>query len=98
MTSQHIQSLFQTLNICCGNFRLGGVMYEDDYQHLTNIGISFTFIKQMQELYKEKIPNLALKQMDVRSLKYEESTYKEVIGKGTFDFILSGSGFRSNAD
>ena len=45
------------------------MMYEDYYQHLTNIGLSLTFIKQMQELYKEKIPNLALKQMDVRSLQ-----------------------------
>ncbi len=46
-------------------------MYEDGYQHLTNIDISFTVIKQMQEMYKEKIPNLAFKQMDVRSLQYD---------------------------
>ena len=43
-------------------------MYEDGYQHLTNIDISFTVITQMQEMYKEKIPNLAFKQMDVRSI------------------------------
>lgn len=43
-------------------------MYEDGYQHITNIDISFTVVKQMQEMYKEKIPNLPFKQMDVRSL------------------------------
>lgn len=43
-------------------------MYDDGYQHISNIDISFTVIKQMQELYKEKYPNMPYKQMDVRSL------------------------------
>lgn len=33
-------------------------MYEDDYKHITNIDISTTCIKQMQELYREKYPDL----------------------------------------
>lgn len=66
--TQYIQPTFQILNIGCGNSRLAEEMYEDGYQHLTNIDISFTVIKQMQEMYKEKIPNLAFKQMDVRSI------------------------------
>ncbi len=68
--TQYIQPTFQILNIGCGNSRLAEEMYEDGYQHLTNIDISFTVIKQMQEMYKEKIPNLAFKQMDVRSIQY----------------------------
>jgi ubiquinone/menaquinone biosynthesis C-methylase UbiE len=73
-------------------------MYEDGYQHLTNIDISFTVIKQMQEMYKEKIPNLPFKQMDVRSLQYEDGTFDAVIDKGTFDSILCGDGSGPNAD
>ena len=86
------------MNIGCGNSRLAEEMYEDGYQHLTNIDISFTVIKQMQELYKEKIPNLAFKQMDVRSLQYDDGTFDAVIDKGTFDSILCGDGSGPNAD
>lgn len=43
-------------------------MYEDGYTHIENIDISFTVIKQMQELYKDKYPTMPYKQMDTRSL------------------------------
>lgn len=78
--TQYIQPTFQILNNGCGNssknlniykiikIGLSEEMYEDGYQHITNIDISFTVIKQMQEMYKEKIPNLPFKQMDARSL------------------------------
>ena len=36
-------------------------MYEDEYQNIVNIDISFTVIKQMQELYKDKYPNMPFK-------------------------------------
>ena len=36
-------------------------MFEDGYQHITNIDISFTVIKQMQEAYKEKYPSMPYK-------------------------------------
>jgi len=45
--TQYIQPTFQILNIGSGNSRLAEEMYEDGYQHLTNIDISFTVIKQM---------------------------------------------------
>ena len=41
-------------------------MFDDGYQHIRNIDISHTVIKQMQELYKEKYPTLTYQQMDVR--------------------------------
>ena len=36
-------------------------MYEEWYENITNIDISFTVIKQMQEAYKEKCPNMIYK-------------------------------------
>lgn len=73
-------------------------MYEDGYQHITNIDYSFTVVKQMQELYKEKCPNLPFKQMDVKSLQYEDGTFDSVIDKGTFDSMLCGDGSGPSAD
>jgi peptidyl-tRNA hydrolase len=73
VVTQYIQPTFQILNIGCGNssnpssihshflIGLSEEMYEDGYQHITNIDISFTVVKQMQELYKEKLPNLPFK-------------------------------------
>ena len=52
----------------------------------------------MQELYKEKLPNLPFKQMDVRSLQYENGTMDAVLDKGTLDSILCGDGSGPNAD
>ena len=51
-----------------GNSLLTEEMYEDDYKHITNIDISTTAVKQMQERYREKYPDLVYKQMDVRSM------------------------------
>ena len=73
-------------------------MYEDDYKHITNIDISNTCVKQMTELYREKYPELAYKQMDVRSMQFEDGQFDAVIDKGTFDSILCGDGSGPNAE
>jgi ubiquinone/menaquinone biosynthesis C-methylase UbiE len=49
-------------------------MFEDGYQHITSVDISFTVVKQMQELYKDKYPQLLFKQMDCRSLQLEDNS------------------------
>ena len=72
-------------------------MYEDGYQNVTNIDISFTVVKQMTEMYKDRFPSLVYKQMDVRQLQYAENTFDAVIDKGTFDSILCGDGSGPNA-
>ena len=73
-------------------------MYEEGYEHITNIDISFTVIKQMTELYKEKCPSMVFKQMDVRSLQFEDGTFDCVVDKGTFDSILCGDGSAPNSE
>ena len=73
-------------------------MYEEGYEHITNIDISFTVIKQMTELYKEKCPNMVFKQMDVWSLQFEDGMFDCVVDKGTFDSILCGDGSAPNSE
>ena len=45
-------------------------MFEDGYTNITNIDVSFTVVKQMTEMYKDRYSTLVYKQMDVRQLQY----------------------------
>merc|ERR1712060_1018143 len=95
--TQYLQPTYQVLNVGAGNSRLSEEMFEDGYQHITNIDISFTVVKQMTEMYKERFPTLVYKQMDVRQLQYHDGTFDCVVDKGTFDSILCGDGSGPNA-
>lgn len=71
-------------------------MYNDGYMNIMNIDISFTVVKQMQELYKDQ-NNMVYRQMDVKSMQFSEGSYDCVIDKGTLDSILCGDGSGPNA-
>lgn len=73
-------------------------MYDDGYQYISNIDISYTVVKAMQEQFKEKYPSMTYKHMDVRQLAYEDGSFDAVIDKGTFDSILCGDGSGPSAD
>lgn len=63
-------------------------MFDDGYENITNIDISQTSIKAMNELYKEKGPNFKYIQMDVRAMEFAENSFDAVIDKGTFDSVV----------
>ena len=75
IVTQYISSNHQILNIGCGNSRMSEEMYEENFEHITNIDISFTVIKAMAEEYEGKCPNMSYKQMDVRSLQFDQGTF-----------------------
>ena len=85
------------MNGCLFYTGLSEEMYEEGYHHISNIDISFTVVKQMTELYKDRYSTLVYKQMDVRQLQYQDATFDAVIDKGTFDSILCGDGSGPNA-
>jgi hypothetical protein len=57
---------FNILNVGAGNSSkswtlnvgMSEEMYEEGFENVTNVDISYTVIKQMTELYKEKCPNM----------------------------------------
>lgn len=63
-------------------------MFDDGYENITNIDISQTSIKAMNELYKEKGPNFKYIQMDVRAMQFAENSFDAIIDKGTFDSVI----------
>lgn len=63
-------------------------MFDDGYEAITNIDISQTSIKAMNELYKDKGPNFKYIQMDVRAMEFPENSFDAVIDKGTFDSVI----------
>jgi len=97
IVTQYVNKTDNILNVGAGNSRLSEEMYEDGYQNIVNIDISFTVIKQMQELYKDKYPNMPYKQMDVKALAFQDNSFEAVIDKGTLDSILCGDGSGPNA-
>ena len=52
----------------------------------------------MSEHYKEKIPQMSFKQMDARSLQFEDGTFDAIIDKACFDSILCGDGSGPNSE
>lgn len=63
-------------------------MFDDGYETITNIDISQTSIKAMNELYKDKGPNFKYIQMDVRAMQFAQNSFDAVIDKGTFDSVI----------
>lgn len=63
-------------------------MFDDGYENITNIDISQTSIKAMNELYKDKGPNFKYIQMDVRAMEFPENSFDAVLDKGTFDSVI----------
>ena len=63
-------------------------MFDDGYESISNIDISQTSIKAMNEQYKEKGPNFKYLQMDVRAMEFAENSFDCVLDKGTFDSVV----------
>ena len=96
--TQYMRPDFQILNIGCGNSLLAEEMYDDGYQHLTNIDFSKIVIDQMQEMYKEKIPSLKFEEVDIKKMPYNDHCFDAIIDKGTLDSILCGDSSGPSAE
>lgn len=59
--TQHISKQDKILNIGAGNSRLSEEMYDEGYQNITNIDISLSVVKYMEDKLKTKCPNMTCK-------------------------------------
>merc|ERR1712118_37277 len=85
--SEYIQQNHQMLVIGAGNSRLSEEMYEEGYHNISNIDISLTVTKAMQEKYQDKA-GMSYQQMDCRAMDFPEGIFNVVIDKATLDSIL----------
>jgi len=76
----------------CGNSSLSQEMYEDGYTHIVNIDYSPTLIQMMEGRHQSASPLMEWQIMDVRDLKFEDSTFDVVMDKGTMDAMLAVDG------
>ena len=81
----------------CGNAKFSEEMYEDGYRNITNVDISSTVIKQMNEYYKQKIPDMTYEVMDAREMSFEDGSFDCIIDKACFDALLSGDNSGPNS-
>ena len=58
MITQYINRDTKILMLGCGNAKLSEEMHNDGFKNIENVDISETVIKQQQERYKEKIPEM----------------------------------------
>lgn len=74
-------------------------MYEDGYENITNIDISNTVTKFMEEKVKSRCPNMTYKQMDVIDMnEFKSGEFQAVMDKGTLDSVLCGDNSVANAE
>jgi len=74
-------------------------MYEDGYENIVNIDISYTVVKYMEEKIKARCPKMIYKQMDVLDMsEIKQGEFNIVLDKGTLDAILCGDNSTPNAE
>lgn len=76
------------LNLGAGNSRLSEEMFDEGFQNITNIDISSTVVKAMNEKYKDKPTTFKYLQMDARAMDFPDNSFDVIIDKATLDSVL----------
>jgi SAM-dependent methyltransferase len=80
------------LMLGCGNSSLSEEMWDDGYQNIVNVDYSSVVITNMQQRNAHRQPGLDWLEMDVRDLKFDDSSFDVVIDKGTMDSMMTTKG------
>lgn len=74
-------------------------MYEEGFENISNVDISTTVIKYMEEKLKTRCPNMSYRVMDVLDMsEFKSGEFNVVLDKGTLDSILCGDNSVANAE
>lgn len=76
------------LMLGCGNSKLSEDMWEDGYHNIVNTDYSKTVIEQMRRRHEVR-PEMEWHEMDVRELKFDDSSFDVAIDKGTMDAMMT---------
>ena len=88
-TARMIKEKINTLVLGCGNSPFSQEMFDDGFTSITNTDISDVCIDQMKFKYKFTHPSIKWEVMDVKEMKYPDSTFNLVIDKFTLDAVLN---------
>ena len=77
------------LNLGCGNSPFCENMYDDGFHNIDNIDISNNVISIMKNR-NIKRPEMTFSVMDVRNLKFQDSSFDLAVDKSTIDALLCG--------
>ena len=78
------------LNLGCGNSPFCEDMYEDGYHNINNIDISNNAIELMKKRNLKR-EEMTFEVMDVRNLKFKDSSIDLAVDKSTIDALLCGN-------
>jgi SAM-dependent methyltransferase len=73
-----------------GNALISQEMYDDGYEHITNMDISPVVIEDMKERNLDR-QNMVWEVMDVMNMEYKDESFDIAIDKSTIDALLWGN-------
>ncbi|KAJ3872636.1 S-adenosyl-L-methionine-dependent methyltransferase [Lentinula edodes] len=80
------------LMLGCGNSKLSEDMYDDGYHNIVNTDYSSIIIEKMKQRHGDARPQMEWHEMDVRDLKFDDSSFDIAIDKGTMDAMMTAKG------
>ncbi|KAJ3863799.1 S-adenosyl-L-methionine-dependent methyltransferase [Lentinula novae-zelandiae] len=80
------------LMLGCGNSKLSEDMYDDGYHNIVNTDYSSIIIEKMKQRHGDARPQMEWHEMDVRDLKFDDSSFDVAIDKGTMDAMMTAKG------
>ncbi|KAH7872935.1 S-adenosyl-L-methionine-dependent methyltransferase [Lentinula edodes] len=80
------------LMLGCGNSKLSEDMYDDGYHNIVNTDYSSIIVEKMKQRHGDARPQMEWHEMDVRDLKFDDSSFDVAIDKGTMDAMMTAKG------
>ncbi|KAJ3917822.1 S-adenosyl-L-methionine-dependent methyltransferase [Lentinula edodes] len=80
------------LMLGCGNSKLSEDMYDDGYHNIVNTDYSSIIVEKMKQRHRDARPQMEWHEMDVRDLKFDDSSFDVAIDKGTMDAMMTAKG------
>jgi SAM-dependent methyltransferase len=78
----------EILVVGCGNSEMSASMYDDGFEHITNIDFSQVVIKEMTQKNRSR-SKMKYLEMDMLRLEFPDASFDVVVDKGALDALYS---------